>query len=95
MPNSRTTSKPIVLNPKDFDPPLKRKKPTIPGYWTIDELAKELGYSIRKIQYDITGYPHSKTPPKLKAYKAGPTLLVADLDALAYIQQYGKKPKKS
>ncbi|MGK7950124.1 MAG: DNA-binding protein [Xenococcaceae cyanobacterium] len=90
MPDSRSTSEPMVLHPQDFDPPLKRKEPLIPGYWTIDELAAELECSIRKIQYDITGNPQRGTPAKLKAYKAGPTFLVADLDALPYIKQYRK-----
>ena len=90
MPNSLTTSKPKVLHPKNFDPPLKRKEPTVPGYWTIDELAAELEYSIRKIQYDITGNPQRNTPPKLKAYKAGSIFLVPDEDALTYIKQHRK-----
>ncbi len=93
MPKSLTTPKPKVLRPEDFGPPLKRKEPKVPGYWTIDELSAELGCSIRKIQYDITGYPQSNTPPKLKAYKVGSVFLVPDMDALAYIKQYRKKSK--
>ena len=42
MPDSQSTPEPMVLHPQDFDPPIKRKEPLIPGYWTIDELAAEL-----------------------------------------------------
>lgn len=91
MPNSLTTSEPMVLHPEDFDPPLKRKEATVPGYWTIDELVAELGCSIRKIQYDITGNPQRNTPPRLKAYKAGSIFLVPDMDALTYIKQQRTK----
>ncbi len=91
MPKSLTTSETNILRPEDFDPPLKRKEATVPGYWMIDELSAETGYSIRKIQYDITGNPQRKTPPKLKGYKAGSIFLVPDADALAYIKQYRTK----
>jgi hypothetical protein len=94
MPNSLTTSEPLVLHPSDFDPPLKRKEPCVPGYWTLDELAAELGVSLRKVQYDVTGRPEVNRNPSLKAYKAGPTFLVADADAFEYIQKY-RKGKKS
>ncbi len=33
MPKSLTTSELMVLHSKDFDPPLKRKKPTV-SRWT-------------------------------------------------------------
>ena len=38
MSNSLTTLEHNVLRPEDFDPPLKRKKATIPGYWTVEEI---------------------------------------------------------
>ena len=91
MPKSLTTSENNVLRPEDFDQPLKRKEATVPGYWMIDELSAETGYSVRKIQYDIAGNPKSKTPSKLKGYKAGPTFLVPDAEALAYIKQHRTK----
>ncbi|EHJ15250.1 hypothetical protein CWATWH0003_0094 [Crocosphaera watsonii WH 0003] len=47
MPKSLTTSETNILRPKDFEPPLKRKKATVPGYLMIDELAAETGHSIR------------------------------------------------
>lgn len=93
MPKPLTTSENNILHPEDFDPPLKRKEATVPGYWMIDELSAETGYSIRKIQYDITGKPQSKTPPKLKGYKAGAAFLVPDADALAYIKECRTKTK--
>ncbi|MDV3002645.1 MAG: hypothetical protein N5P05_004300 (plasmid) [Chroococcopsis gigantea SAG 12.99] len=85
-------SDPISLTPSDFDPPLKREKPTVPGYWLVDEIAMELGCSTRKIMYDITGRPEYKRPPILTAYKAGPTFLVPENDALVYIKE--KRLKK-
>lgn len=93
MPNSLTTSEPMVLCPEDFDPPLKRKEPNVPGYWTLDELAKEIGVSVRKIRYDITGYPEQNIKPNLKAYKAGRLFLVPDVAALEYIQRHQKRKK--
>ncbi len=95
MPNSLTTSKPKVLSPFDFDPPLKRKKATAPYYWTVDEIAEELGVTHRKIQYDIKGNPQlKKKEPKLKAYRIGPIFLIPDADALEYIWNYRQKKKK-
>ena len=93
MPKSLTTSEPIVLSPEDFDPPLKRKKPTVPYYWTLEEISKEIGCSIRKIQYDITGRSNINLKPSLLAYKAGPTFLVPNDKALAYIQKHRNRKK--
>jgi hypothetical protein len=75
---------------EDFDPPLKRKKATVPYYWTLDEIASELGCSIRKVQYAVTGRADIKQPPLLEAYKAGPTFLVPDNSALEYIKNNRK-----
>ena len=83
----------MALHPDDFDPPLKRKEPTVPGYWTLEEMAAELNLSTRRIGYDITGYPPRKMKPNLKAYKAGTTFLVPDENALAYIQKYRERKK--
>ncbi|PSF30450.1 DNA-binding protein [Aphanothece hegewaldii CCALA 016] len=95
MPNPLATTELIILRPEDFDPPLKRIEPSVPGYWTLDELAAELGVSLRKVQYDVTGRPEANQKPSLKAYKAGPTFLVADAEALEYIQKYRKGKKSS
>ena len=95
MPKSLTTSKTNILRPEDFDPPLKRKEPSVPYYWTTDELAAELGVTDRKVQYDIKGKPQKNIPPKLKAYKARTVFLVPEADALEYIWQYRQLKKKS
>lgn len=93
MPNSLATNEPLVRNPSDFDPPLKRKEPTVPFYWTLEEIASELGVTSRRVRYDITGYPARKIEPNLKAYKAGPIFLVPSEDALAYIQRFRERKK--
>ncbi|PSF30995.1 DNA-binding protein [Aphanothece hegewaldii CCALA 016] len=93
MPNSLATPEPMVLRPSDFDPPLKRKEPTIPGYWTIEEIANEIGVTPRRVRYDITGRPESNIEPSLDAYRIGKSLLVADPNALEYIQKWRKRYK--
>ncbi|MGK7915056.1 MAG: hypothetical protein AB4038_05835 [Prochloraceae cyanobacterium] len=75
----------VTLKPSDFDPPLKRKEPTVPGYWTLEEIAAEIGMTPRKIRYDVTGRPEHNLAPSLKAYKVGKSLLVSEADALEYI----------
>lgn len=96
MSNSLTTSELMVLRPENFNPPLKRKEPTVPYYWTVDEIAEELGVTERKVQYDIKGNrPIKKNSPKLKAYKVGISFLVPDAEALEYIWNYRQKKKKS
>jgi hypothetical protein len=77
--------KPVTLKPSDFDPPLKRKEPTVPGYWTMEEIAAELAVSSRKVRYDVTGRAEINLKPSLKAYKIGQSLLVPEADALEYI----------
>ena len=88
MPNPLATPEPMVLHPQDFDPPLKRKEPTIPGYWTLEEIAAEIGMTSRKVQYDVLGRPKTGRKPFLKAYKVAQVFLVPDEDALEYIQRY-------
>ena len=95
MPKSLTTSENNILRPEDFDPPLKRKKPSVPYYWTVDELAAELGVTERKVQYDAKGQPEKNIPPKLKAYKARKTILVPEADALEYIWEYRQRREQS
>ena len=95
MPKSLTTSEPNILRPEDFDPPLKRKEPSVPYYWTVDELAAELGVTDRKVQYDVKGNPQRNTPPRLKACQAGMAFLVPEADALEYIWQYRQRNQKS
>ncbi|MDV3003040.1 MAG: hypothetical protein N5P05_004695 (plasmid) [Chroococcopsis gigantea SAG 12.99] len=87
-------SKRIPLTPDDFDPPLKRKEPTVPGYWLVDEIAAEIGCSTRKVMYDITGRPDQNRPSILKGYKAGTALLVPDAHALPYILEHRAKKLK-
>ncbi|MDV3002900.1 MAG: hypothetical protein N5P05_004555 (plasmid) [Chroococcopsis gigantea SAG 12.99] len=79
---------------KEIDPQLKRGKPTIPGYWSVEELATELGVTVRKIQYDIKGNPRLKTQSILKAYKIGPIFLVPEADAVEYIISQRRKSQK-
>ncbi len=96
LSNALTTSAYNILRPEDFDPPLKRKEATIPGYWTVEEIAKELGVTTRKIQYDIKGNPQlKKSSPKLRAYRIKLAFLVPDPDALEYIWNYREEKKKS
>ena len=40
-----TLSQAIEIKPEDFEPPLKRKEALVPYYWTVEELAEELGIS--------------------------------------------------
>lgn len=82
-----TEQKPATLTEKDFDPPLKRQSPAVPGYWTMREFAAELDISLRYANYLITGNPKNRLPPQIKAYKADSNYLIADVDALAYIQR--------
>ncbi len=88
-----TSPEPVVLKPEDFNPPLKRKEPSVPGYWTIDEIAAELGVTSRRVRYDITGLPSRKIEPNLKAYKVGHLFLVPDEAALDYIQRFRERKK--
>ena len=75
----------MALSPDDFSPPLKRTEPSVPGYWTVDELAEELQVSRRYIHYLISGNPKRGVRIRLKAYNAGKSLLIADQDALHHI----------
>jgi AraC-like DNA-binding protein len=96
MPNSLATSEPMVLRPSDFNPPLQRKEPSLPGYWTLEEIAAELGISPRRVGYDITGYPQKNIQPILKAFKVTGTFFITEEDALEYIQSKRlSKRKKS
>jgi transcriptional regulator with XRE-family HTH domain len=80
-------SEPMTIKPEDFEPPLKRKEAAIPGYWTVEELAEELGVSIRYVQYLVKGNPSRKTLPKIKSYKMGLGYLIADQEAINYLWQ--------
>ena len=96
MPKSLTTSENNILRPEDFDPPLKRKEPSVPYYWSVGEIATEVGVTPRRIQYEIKGNPRLKDKsPRLKAYKIGAVLLVPDADALEFIWNYRQRKKKS
>jgi hypothetical protein len=93
MPNPLPTPEPMVLRPEDFDPPLKRKEPSLPGYWTLEELAAELDISSRRVGYDITGYPQKNIKPNLKAFKVGRIFFVTDENALEYIKRSRERKK--
>ncbi|MGK7957207.1 MAG: DNA-binding protein [Crocosphaera sp.] len=93
MPKSLTTSENNILRPEDFDPPLRRQEPKLPGYWTIEEIATEVNLSTRRVGYDITGYPQKKIEPNLKAFKVGPIFLISDENALDYIKRYRQRKK--
>ncbi len=93
MSNSLATPEPMVLRPEDFDPPLQRKEPNLPGYWTIEEIAAEIGLSTRRVGYDVTGYPKKKIEPSLRAFKVGRILFVADEEALKYIKRWRERKK--
>jgi predicted transcriptional regulator len=80
-----TLSQAIEIKPEDFEPPLKRKEAAVPYYWTVEELAEELGVSIRYVQYLIKGNPKKGIRIRLRAYKAGPTFLISDTEALEYL----------
>jgi hypothetical protein len=88
-------SNPMIIKPEDFEPPLKRKEPTVPGYWTVEELSEELGVSIRKVQMDIKGNEKPKVQIKLKALKVGPIFLIPDQNAIEYIQQQRKSKTRN
>jgi hypothetical protein len=76
-------SQSLEIQPDDFNPPLKRKEPAVPGYWTVEELAEELDVTVRSVQYLIKGYPNK--PPKLKAYKLNFGYLIPEESALEYL----------
>ena len=88
-----TLSQAIEIKPDDFNPPLKRKQPAVPGYWTLKELAEELGISKRYVYYLITGNPKTRLPPQLQAYRADSAYLIAEQDALAYIKKSRSRNK--
>ena len=93
MLNSLTTPEPMVLRPENFDLPLKRKEATVPGYWTLEEIAAEIGMTPRKVRYDVTGRPSHNLNPSLKAYKIGQSFLVPEADALEYIFKHRIRKK--
>jgi excisionase family DNA binding protein len=80
-----TLSQETAIKAEDFNPPLKRKEPAVPYYWTVEELAEELGVSVRYVQYLIKGDPKKGIRIRLRAYKAGPTFLISDTEALEYL----------
>jgi AraC-like DNA-binding protein len=90
---TQTLSQPLEIQPDDFNPPLKRKEPAVPGYWTVDELAEELGVSVRYVHYLIKGNPKTRVKVRLKAYKASSVYLIADTDAIEYIKEVRSSKK--
>jgi AraC-like DNA-binding protein len=88
-----TLSQAIEIKPEDFEPPLKRKEAAVPGYWTVEEMAEELGVSTRYVHYLITGNPKTRIKARLKAYRASSVYLIADADALEYIKDVRSSKK--
>jgi transcriptional antiterminator len=86
---------PMIIKPEDFEPPLKREKPSVPGYWTVEELAEELDVSMRKVLYDITGNVKLRVRPKLKVfYKLGANYLIPEVEAIEYLWNQRQTRKK-
>jgi hypothetical protein len=93
---TQTLSQSLEIQPDDFNPPLKRKEPAVPGYWTVEEIAEELGVSTRKVLYDITGNVKLRVRPKFKmAYKLGPYYLIPDNEAFEYLWKQHQSKKTS
>ena len=89
-------SQAIEIKPEDFEPPLKRESASVPGYWTVEEMAEELGVSTRKVLYDITGNVKLRVRPKFKmAYKLGPYYLIPDNEAFEYLWKQHQSKKTS
>jgi plasmid maintenance system antidote protein VapI len=91
-------SQSLEIQPDDFNPPLKRKQAAVPYYWTVEELAEELGVSTRYVHYLIKGDVKRRVRIRLKAYNAGKSLLIADQDALQYlweVRQANREVNKS
>ena len=86
-----TDSRPTAITEKDFNLPLKRQQAAVPGYWTLEEIAKEIGMTSRKVRYDILGRPEIGLEPFLKAYKVSKLFLVPYNAALEYISKTRKK----
>jgi len=84
----RANTSPKMIEASDFNPPLKRKEATVPGYWTIAEIASEISCSVAKVNRDVKGRPDRNLEPTLFARKAGPTYLIPDTHAYHYIAQY-------
>ena len=85
----------MTIKPEDFEPPLKRKETAVPGYWTVDEMAEELGVSTRYVHYLIKGDLKRRIRIRLKAYNAGKSLLIADQDALQYLWEVRQAKRKN
>lgn len=89
-----TELKNATLTEKDFDPPLKRNRCIVPGYWTIEEIANELDVTTRRVRYDVTGLPARKIEPNLEAYQIGRYFLVSDENALDYIKRFRNRKNR-
>lgn len=81
IPN-HTGSTPVdALNWRNLTP-----QNQLPGYWTLQEIADELGKSRRWVAYFIQGR-HGR-PPSLKAYRIQGIYLVPEAEALAFIENH-------
>ncbi|PSF34924.1 DNA-binding protein [Aphanothece hegewaldii CCALA 016] len=85
----------MTIKPEDFDPPLKRKEAAVPYYWTVEELAEELGVSTRYVHYLIKGDLKRRIRVRLKAYNAGKSLLIPEQEALQYLWEIKQVKKKN
>ena len=82
----------MVISLEDFNPPLNRIEAAVPGYWTVEELANELGTSTRKVLYDITVKGKSGIGHKFQKHrKLGPYYLIPDDEAIPYLFQQLKQ----
>ena len=57
-------------------------------YWTVDELAAELGWNRQKLIYAVKGRPERGKEAYLPAKKVCSVYLIADADAYAFIAKY-------
>lgn len=73
---------------------LSRSDATLPGYWTTEELAREIGVGHRTILNDINGRPDRNQPAILRAYQHGKYFYIADRDAVPYIAMRRNKIRK-
>jgi len=86
-----TDSRPTAITEKNFNLPLKGQQTAVPGYWTLEEIATEIGMTSRKVRYDILGRPEIGLEPSLKAYKVSKLFLVPDSAAREYISRIRNK----
>ena len=65
----------------------------LPGYWTPQEIAEELGKSTKWVVYFIKG--RYGRPPELNAYQVYRLYFVPDADAEAFLRRHGSDESSS